>query len=310
MSKITDARQILKDLGLPKEQQNEMSALTLLALCGITPKTNWNKASQKSMTVTKGIMTFASEQYDKHYAPNTRETFRRHVLHQFVQAKIADYNPDNPKLPTNSPKAHYAISTAALNIIKQWKNKKWKVICDDFKAKSGNLSEIYQSKREFSTTPVNLDGKLFNLSPGKHNEVQVAVIKEFAPRFAPAAKILYFGDTANKNLYFNNDLIDKLGLSLNEHDKLPDIILYDTKQKWLFLVEVVTSHGPMSAKRVFELKKMLSTNSCGIVFISAFPNFEAFRKHLKDIAWETEVWIAEIPDHLIHYNGHKFLGPY
>ncbi len=171
------------------------------------------------------------------------------------------------------------------------------------------MSEIYQSKREFSTTPINLDGKLFNLSPGKHNEVQVAVIKEFAPCFAPAAKILYFGDTANKDLYFNNDLIDKLGLSLNEHDKLPDIILYDTKQKWLFLVEVVTSHGPMSAKRVFELKKMLS-NSCGLVFISAFPNFEAFRKHLKDIAWETEVWIAEIPDHLIHYNGHKFLGPY
>ncbi|MFA6187156.1 MAG: BsuBI/PstI family type II restriction endonuclease [Phycisphaerae bacterium] len=310
MSKITDARQILRDLGLPKEQQNEMSALTLLALCGIMQKTQWSKASQKSMTVTKGIMTFASEQYGKHYAPNTRETFRRHVLHQFVQAKIADYNPDNPKLPTNSPKAHYAISTTALNIIKQWKSKKWRTMCDDFKVKNGNLSEIYQGKREFITTPVNLDGKILKLSPGKHNEVQIAVIKEFAPRFAPAAKIMYFGDTANKNLYFNNELVEELNLELNKHDKLPDIVLYDTKQKWLFLIEVVTSHGPMSAKRVFELKKILSSSSRGLVFVSAFPNFEAFRKHLKDIAWETEVWIAEIPDHLIHYNGHKFLGPY
>jgi hypothetical protein len=262
------------------------------------------------MTVTKGIMTFASEQYDKHYAPNTRETFRRHVLHQFVQAKIADYNPDNPKLPTNSPKAHYAISTAALNIIRQWKNKKWEAMCDDFKTKSGNLSEIYQTKRKFTTPPINLDGKLFNLSPGKHNEVQIAVIKEFAPRFAPTAKILYFGDTANKNLYFNNKLVEKLNLDLNKHDKLPDIVLYDTKQKWLFLIEVVTSHGPMSAKRVFELKKMLSPCSCSLVFVSVFLNFEAFRKYLKAVAWETEVWIAEIPDHLIHYNGHKFLGPY
>jgi hypothetical protein len=309
MSKIRDAQQVLKDLGLPKEQQNEMSALTLLALCSIGPKDSWGKAKRTSMTVSKDIMAFASKVYGRKYAPNTRETFRRHVLHQFVQANIADYNPDNPKLPTNSPKAHYAISMAALLIIKKWGSNEWKQLCEEFKAQKGNLLEIYQGKRKTTMIPLELDGRIFEISPGKHNEVQVAVIKEFASRFAQAAEIVYFGDTANKSLYLNKKLIADLNLTISEHDKLPDIVLYDAKRNWLFLIEVVTSHGPMSAKRVIELKKMFSKCSSGIVFISAFPNFEIFRKYLKNIAWETEVWIAEMPDHLIHYNGDKFLRP-
>ena len=88
-----------KELGLPTAQQNEISAYTLLALCGIKPRDNWSKATRKSLKVTKGIMAFVLDVHKKEYAPNTRETFRRQVLHQFVQARIADYNPDNPKLP-------------------------------------------------------------------------------------------------------------------------------------------------------------------------------------------------------------------
>lgn len=308
-SKIKEAKMILKDLGLPKEQQNEMSALTLLALCGIGPKDSWSEAERKSMTVSKDIMAFATKTYNKKYAPNTRETFRRHVLHQFVQAKIADYNPDNPQLPTNSPKAHYSISKSVLEIIKKWGDKKWESLCIDFKKQQGNLFEIYRGKRKLPMLPVNLEGKSFKISPGKHNELQNAIINEFAPRFVPAARILYFGDTAKKNLYFNKKLLKDISLDLSEHDKLPDIILYDEKQDRLFLIEVVTSHGPMNPKRVIELKKLCSDCSCGIIYLSAFPDFETFRKHLKNIAWETEVWISEIPDHMIHYNGNKFLGP-
>jgi len=308
MPKIKDAQRILKDLGLPQEQQNEMSALTLLALCNVGPKDSWSKAKRVSMTVSKGIMAFASEKYKRKYAPNTRETFRRQVLHQFVQAKIADYNPDNPRLPTNSPKAHYAISEAALKVIREWGSKEWTSLCKEFKAQKGYLLEIYRGKRKTAMIPVDLEGEHLDMSPGKHNELQIAVIKEFAPRFAPAAKIVYFGDTANKSLFFNKKLIEDLSLDLSEHDKLPDIILSDTKRNRLFLIEVVTSHGPMSAKRVIELNKMFSECSIGIIFVSAFPDFETFRKHLKNIAWETEVWISEIPDHLIHYNGDKFLG--
>jgi len=308
MSKIMDARQILKDLGMPKEQQNEMSALTLLALCSVGPKDSWSNAKRASKTISKDIMVFTAEKYHKKYAPNTRETFRRHVLHQFVQANIADYNPDNPELPTNSPKAHYAISQEALTVIKKWGSREWINLCDKFKSKSGNLFEIYQGRRKTKMMPLELDGEILKISPGKHNEIQIAVIKEFAPRFAQTAKVIYFGDTANKSLYLNTRPITDLDITITEHNKLPDIILYDSKRKWFFLVEVVTSHGPMSAKRVIELEKMFLKSSAKLIFVSAFPDFSTFRKHLKDIAWETEVWIAQIPEHMIHFNGNKFLN--
>jgi len=310
MSKVQEAQKILKALELPPEQQNEMSALTLLALTGVGPKEPWKNAARKSLTVTKGIMAFAATRYRKKYAPNTRETFRRHVLHQFVQAGVADYNPDNPSLPTNSPRAHYAISEAALSVVRTFATKEWATACAQFKKQQGSLLDLYRSKRSTIMVPVHLpSGETFALSPGKHNEIQAAVIKEFAPRFAGSPKVLYFGDTAKKNLVIDVDALQQLNVSITEHDKLPDIVLYDGKRNWLFLIEAVTSHGPMSPKRVVELRKMFSRCSAGLVFVSAFWDFDQFRKHLKDIAWETEVWIAEVPDHLIHYNGDKFLGP-
>ena len=306
-SKIKEAQIILKNLGLPKEQQNEMSALTLLALCDIKPEDLWSEAKRASKTISKDIMAFTSKVYNRKYAPNTRETFRRHVLHQFVQAKLADYNPDNPNLPTNSPKAHYAISETALRIIRKWSRKDWKSLCEEFKKQKDYLLEMYQGKRKSKTIPIDLEGKTFEMSPGEHNKLQIEVLREFAPRFVPSAKVLYFGDTANKSLFLNKELLKVLSLDISKHEKLPDLMLYDVKRKWLFLIEVVTSHGPMTPKRVIELKEIFSKQFVNIVFVTTFPDFETFRKHLKNIAWETEVWISEIPDHMIHYNGDKFL---
>jgi hypothetical protein len=197
MAKLTEAQAVLKALGLPTAQQNEISGYTLLALCGIGEDDLWRKATRRSVTVTKGIMDWLAATYDKKYAPNTRETFRRQVLHQFVQAGIAEYNPDNPALPTNSPKAHYAITAEALAAVKAYGGAKWKKAVKDFVAKAGTLSEKYNRKRETHEIPLTLaDGRSFTLSPGKHNEVQAAIITSFAPIFAPGAVLVYLGDTA------------------------------------------------------------------------------------------------------------------
>jgi len=147
------------------------------------------------------------------------------------------------------------------------------------------------------------------LSPGSHNEVQAAVVEQFAPRFAPGSVVLYLGDTAKKNLHVATEKLIELGIPVTDHDKLPDVILLDTKNNWLFLVEVVTSHGPMTPKRLVELEEMFSKCDLGKVFVSAFPDFAEFRRHTSEISWETEIWIAENPDHMIHYNGDKFMGP-
>lgn len=310
MSKIDDAKEILKELGLPAAQQNEISAYTLLALCGMKPRDSWAKATRRSLKVSKGIMAFCKNVYKKEYAPNTRETFRRQVLHQFVQARIADYNPDNPKLPVNSPNAHYAVTAEALEAIKSFGNKAWKEEAERFKSEVGELSKKYLKERKQILIPVKLsNGKTLKLSAGKHNEVQAAIVQDFAARFAKGSEVLYLGDTANKDLYFDKAVSKDLGIPITEHSKLPDVVLYDRKKDWLYLIEAVTSHGPVSPKRIVELEEMLKNCKSGKVYVSAFPDFAEFKKHSTHIAWETEVWVVDFPEHMIHFNGDRFMGP-
>jgi type II restriction enzyme len=310
MKKLEEAQTILRDLGLPTPQQNEMSGLTLLALCDIKENDKWKNAKRISLGVSKGIMAFITANYNREYAPNTRETVRRQVLHQFVQARITDYNPDIPDLPVNSPRAHYAISRIALQTIKKFNTKSWKNAVSNFKNEVGDLSKIYKSNREHVHVPVILNsGNILQLSPGKHNDVQAAVIEQFAPRFAPGSTLLYLGDTENKNLFLDSEMLARIGIPIDKHSKLPDIVICNVDKNWIYLIEVVTSHGPMTPKRVFELNEFLSNCDAGKIYITAFPNFSEFKKHTNEIAWETEVWIMEIPDHMIHFNGDKFFGP-
>jgi len=310
MSKIQEAQAILKELGLPDSQQNEISGYTLLALCNVKETDSWAKAFKQSHGVSKGIMTFISVNYQKEYAPNTRETFRRQVLHQFVQAGIADYNPDIPDLPVNSPRAHYAISKLALETIKSYKTKDWKNAVKKFKLEIGELKEKYSKDREMSRVPVKLaDGTILHLSPGKHNEVQAAIVEEFASRFAQGSILLYLGDTENKDLHVEKEKLENIGIPITEHSKLPDVVIYDESKNWLYLIEAVTSHGPMSPKRIVELEEFLKDCDAGKIYVTAFPDFSEFKKHTANIAWDTEVWVMEFPEHMIHFNGDRFLGP-
>lgn len=311
MSKITEAQEILKALGLPAAQQNELSALTLLSLCNIKEDTKWSKATRTSQRITKEIMAFVNENYkaDAPYAPNTRETFRRQVLHQFTQAGVVNYNPDDPTLPVNSPNAHYAITPEALEVVKSYGTRSWKKRVKEFADNNEILRDKYAKERQMHRIPLTIEGNEYYLSPGTHNEVQAAVVEEFAPRFAPGGKLLYIGDTENKDLYVNSAALEALKLPITEHSKLPDIVISDDKKGWLFLIEVVTSHGPVSAKRVVELEEFTKDCPYGIVYVTAFPNAKEFKKYVDEIAWETEVWLSDTPDHMIHFNGDRFIGP-
>ena len=310
MSKIEEAQEILKALGLPPAQYNEMAALTFLAICNIKENEKWAKATRQSLGVTKGIMTFVNENYGKSYAPNTRETFRRQVLHQFVQARVVDYNPDDPTLPVNSPRAHYALTSEVLEVVKTYKTRNWKKALKNFIDTVGKLSEVYLKERELNQIPVTLqNGKTIKLSAGKHNEVQAAIVEQFAPRFANGGTLLYLGDTAKKDLFVDEKSLKDLGIPIDQHSKLPDVVIYDNKRKWLFLIEAVTSHGPVSPKRLLELEDFLKNCKVGKVYVTAFPDMTEFKKHSNNIAWETEVWLMEVPDHMIHFNGDRFMGP-
>jgi hypothetical protein len=310
MSKLTEAQEILKTLGLPPAQYNEMAALTFLAICNIKENDSWVNATRHSLGVTKGIMIFVNDNYNKTYAPNTRETFRRQVLHQFVQARVVDYNPDEPNLPVNSPKAHYALTKEVLEVVKAYGTKNWKKEVENFIATVGKLSEVYLKERDLIQIPVQLaNGEVIKLSAGKHNEVQAAIVEQFAPRFANGGTLLYLGDTAKKDLFVDEKTLKELGIPIDQHSKLPDVVIYDTTRNWLFLIEAVTSHGPVSPKRIVELEEFLKNCKVGKVYVTAFPDMTEFKKHSNNIAWETEVWLMEVPDHMIHFNGDRFMGP-
>lgn len=310
MNKIEEAQIILKDLGLPKMQQNEISAITLLALCNIKEKDKWKDAEKISLGVSKGIMKFSSEYYNRDYATNSRESFRRNVLHQFVQGRIADYNPDIPDLPVNSSRAHYAISKKVLEVIKTYGTKEWKAKAIEFRASVGDLSKKYAKNKAVNRVPVKLpSGKILKLSPGKHNVVQSAIVEQFLPEFASGSELLYLGDTEQKDLFSDNKTMKEIGIPIDQHSKLPDVVLYHREKNWLYLIEAVTSHGPVSPKRMVELEEMLVNCDAGKIYVTAFPDFTEFKKWSKKIAWETEIWIAEMPSHMIHFNGDKFMGP-
>src|ERR1035437_7261913 len=102
-NKIADALQVLGELGMPRAQQHDRSALCLLALLNLTPEKS-RTAAKNPLVGIPPMMQFTRDHFGKQYAPNTRETFRRQTMHQLVAAGVALYNPDNPTRPVNSPK--------------------------------------------------------------------------------------------------------------------------------------------------------------------------------------------------------------
>jgi hypothetical protein len=305
-NKISEALKILTDLGVPKGQQNERTALCLLALIDIKENSNWEEAKNPLIGITP-IMEFAKQFYQRNYAPNTRETFRRFSMHQLVEAGIALYNPDKPERPVNSPQTVYQISPLVRDIIKTFGTYDYDSAIEDFHEKIGFLAERYQWQRNMEMIPVNILGQRLQLTPGEHNQLIKDIIENFAPRFIPGSVLLYVGDTGNKWGYFDKETFEKIGLILDEHGKMPDCIFYLESRNWLILVESVTSHGPIDSKRKIELSKLFDT-SLKNIYVTAFPNRQIFIRFTSEIAWETDVWLSDNPSHLIHFNGDKFLG--
>ncbi len=309
-TKISDALSILKFLGLPRDQQNERSALTLLALLSLKPNQKWNECKAPLIGITP-MMEFMETHYGKKYAPNTRETVRRQTVHQFVQAGLIVPNPDKSR-STNSPHFVYQIETNTLTLIKSFKTREWTSLLNKYLSGVKSLSAKYAQERDMEKIPLRVsDNVEINLSKGLHNILIDKIIKEFCPYYTPNAKLIYVGDTQKKWAYFDKVELEKIGVTIEDlHGKMPDVIVYFTQKRWLVLVEAVTSHGPIDPKRKIELEKLFSKSKAGLVFISAFLDRKSSFSFINKIAWETDIWIAENPTHLIHMNGKRFLGPY
>lgn len=307
---ITEASAILVALGLPREQTNERAALTLLALLNLKPGDPWSAATNPMRGVTP-IMGFVAEHYGKQWAPNTRETVRRFTLHQFQDAGLVVPNPDKPTRPINSPAYCYQVPDEALTLLRSYGSPEWDSMLRKYLASAQTLAARYANERQMTRIPLRVnEGRAITLSPGGQNELIAEIVNEFCPRFTPGAVPLYIGDADAKWAHFDEAALADLGVSVDAHGKMPDVVVHYTERNWLVLIEAVTSHGPVNAKRRSELKKLFASSSAPLVYVTAFLTRRTLNEYLHDIAWETEVWVADAPSHLIHFNGERFLGPY
>ena len=289
---------------MPKAQQADICCYVLLAMAGIKQDTLWKDAGNEWIRI-HDIIQFANTYYGSTYAENSRETFRKQALHHFRNAALVE---DNGRA-TNSPNYRYRLTEETLQMIRAFQTSEWQRSVSRFLKYHEKLVDMYASKKKMTMMPVRINGAEFQFSTGKHNELQKAIIEEFAPRFAPNSECLYVGDTIEKDLVKNVDKLKQLGFEITLHDKMPDVVLYREDKDWIYFVESVTSVGPMDSKRILEITKMTKNVTAGKIFVTAFLDFKTYKRFSETLAWETEVWIAEMPEHMIHLNGDKFLGP-
>lgn len=309
--RISEALDVLRQLGMPNEQLNDRTAICLLALLNLPETTTWAMASNPMLGI-RAILDFAREKLEHNYAENSRESIRKYSVKQLVAAGILLHNPDKPDRAVNSSDNCYQIEQSTLALLRKVGTKEWKRALHTYLETNQSLAAKFAHHRDMQRIPVIINhGRNITLSAGKHSDLIRAIIEEFIPRFVPGGELVYVGDTGTKWGYFDEQLLDSIGVKVASHGKMPDVIIYYREKKWLILVEAVASGGPVDGIRHAELSNLFQTSTAGLVFVTAFPDRgEVMRKFLSVVAWETEVWCASDPTHLIHFNGSRFLGPY
>lgn len=308
--RLAEAIAALIDLQFCPKQRNETAAYTLLALLDLQPLVSWKDAQAPLRGITP-IIDFIAKTYGVRYAPNTRETIRDDAVKFFVEQGLLLRNPDDPRRPTNSGKTVYRIEPSALALLRKVGTSEWQPALKKYLVSREDLTNEIARTRRLARVPVTLpNGSRIALSPGGQNPLIKAIIEHFCPAFAPGGVVLYIGDTENKFVHLEATHLAALGVTLDSAAKIPDVIVHDKSKNWLLLIEAVTSAGPIDGKRRKELKQLFSACTAGLVFVTAFESRRAMQSFLSLIAWESEVWIAEDPDHMIHFNGERFLGPY
>ncbi|MGB0744248.1 MAG: BsuBI/PstI family type II restriction endonuclease, partial [Opitutales bacterium] len=315
---INEALHIIASLGVPledlTERRMERMAMAFLAVVDVKNSSSWTEAKQSGdgwAPQTREIIEYLNNHFYESISSGSYDDIRRKDLKLLTVAGIIERSANDPNAATNNPTRGYALNPDFAYIVRNYGAEGWEEDIDELLAETGTLSERLSGRRDIELVEICLpDGQSLQFSPGKHNDLQKSVIEEFLPRYGFGAQVLYVGDTADKFLLCDKAKLEELSFFELTHDELPDVLAYSESKNWLYLIEAVHSSGPISSVRMEELKRLTEKCRAELVYVTAFLDRATFRKFAPDIAWETEVWIADAPDHLIHFNGDKFLGPY
>jgi len=271
-NKVDEARILLETLGFDQERSNERSALVLLALAHLAPSSPWATAARPILGI-RAIMDWIRDGYKVDYAPNTREKIRRFTLHQFVAGGLVVENPDQPSRPVNSPKWCYQLNEEAIGLIRTNDSAEFEKKLPAYMATTPSLVTQYASERAMVRIPVTLpDGSTVSLSPGGQNDLIKLILDEFCSRYAPGGYVLYIGDAGEKWAVFREAELAALGIHVDKHGKMPDLVVYMLDKNWLLLLEAASSHGPVDAGRHQELATLFAGTTAGLVYVSFSPH--------------------------------------
>lgn len=312
---INEALYILDQLGIPLEgitlRRRERIGMAFLAVANVKQSGDWKNISCSHALRTRDIIRYWNNHFDENISDSSYDDIRRKDLKLTVLANIINSSSANKNAARNDGTRSYALNSEYINLIKKFGDLNWEEDVDKFLSNRETLEEQLSERRDINLIPVTLaSGQSLEFSPGKHNELQKCIIEEFLPRYGYGAELLYVGDTSNKFLYLQSERLKNIKFFELSHGELPDIVAYSQQRNWLYLIEAVHSSGAITPVRLLELKRLTEECEADIIYVTAFLNRKTFRQFAPDIAWETEVWISEAPEHIIHFNGEKFLEPY
>jgi len=258
---------------------------------------------------TRDVIEYVNLNFGENISSDSYDDIRRRDLKLLTVAEVVLRS--SPNSATNDSTRGYCVNPLYAELIRNYGTENWEKLVAKKLQGVEPLNQKLKRQREIQRVKVTLpSGGKLEFSAGEHNDLQKAIIEEFLPRYGFGSEVLYVGDTSDKYLHLETEKLEKLNFFEISHEELPDVIAYSKQKNWLYLIEAVHSSGPISEIRLLQLEKLTMNCKTDIVYVTAFLDRPKFRKFMADIAWETEVWIADNPDHMVHFNGDKFLGPY
>lgn len=315
---LVEALHILRAAGVKLDdltpRRLEKMAMSFLAIANMKPGKTWSEVAKPAdghTLRTREIISFINNNFNEQISSGSYDDIRRKDLIRPVGMELIIKSADNRDADTNDGTRGYAISQKLSDLATQFGSVNWAESVTNFKLDKDYIDQL-EGSRDIKKLSVTLpNGRILKLDAGPHNEIQKAVVEEFLPRFGYGAKVFYIGDTSEKKAVKDDEAMTGIGLDVLDRGMLPDIVAFSEQKKWLYLIEAVHSSNPLNPERCIELSRTVLRNCPHpVVFVTAFLTKRDFTKWAIQIAWETEVWIAAQPDHMIHFNGDKFMGPH
>jgi len=301
--RLVAIREILGAVHFPERWITDQTAICLAALVDRTPRQGLlpGRACLRDGARIRNILDFARRDLRKPVAENTREAYRKQSLKPRYEAGIIELH----QTSINDPNTFYTINVDFERVLEETQPSRRAKLIERWNTTHHERLTVLKGERQTGDITVQIGYLSLSLSAGAHSQLTKDVCETFAPAYIPGFEPVYVSDTRNKMLYVNGGLTSALNLDLDEHDKLPDAILYRRAMNIVYVVEVVTSVGPVSESRKKEIHGIMTKRGplkFGLVYITAFPTRQAFRRFVVDIAWETKVWIATEQFGIIHFD--------